>query len=83
MKKKFIWNLLLVLILNLLIKPFYILGIDAEIINRVGPSVYGNCALDEARWFNKRLSQEEVTALYNNPDKFYWWYDGTNWVVGD
>ena len=42
MKKKFIWNLLLVLILNLLIKPFYILGIDAEIINRVGPSVYGN-----------------------------------------
>ena len=47
------------------------------------PSVYGNCALDEARWFNKRLSQEEVTALYNNPDKFYWWYDGTNWVVGD
>ena len=42
MKGKFIWNLLLVLILNLLIKPFYILGIDAEIINRVGASVYGN-----------------------------------------
>ena len=42
MKRKFIWNLLLVLILNLLIKPFYILGIDAEIINRVGASVYGN-----------------------------------------
>ena len=42
MKRKFVWNLLLVLILNLLIKPFYILGIDAEIINRVGASVYGN-----------------------------------------
>ena len=42
MKRKFIWNLLLVVILNLLIKPFYILGIDAEIINRVGPSIYGN-----------------------------------------
>tara|TARA_Y100001968_G_C19423098_1_gene752879 strand:+ start:159 stop:1607 length:1449 start_codon:yes stop_codon:yes gene_type:complete len=42
MKGKFIWNLLLVVILNLLIKPFYILGIDAEIINRVGASVYGN-----------------------------------------
>ena len=42
MKKKFIGNLLLLLFLNLLIKPFYILGIDAEIINRVGPSVYGN-----------------------------------------
>ena len=42
MKGKFIWNLLLVVVLNLLIKPFYILGIDAEVINRVGASVYGN-----------------------------------------
>ena len=42
MKRKFIWNLLLVVILNLLIKPFYILGIDAEVINRVGANVYGN-----------------------------------------
>ena len=42
MKKKFIWNLLLVICLNFLIKPFYILGIDAEVINRVGASVYGN-----------------------------------------
>ncbi|MBF25329.1 MAG: hypothetical protein CMP49_02275 [Flavobacteriales bacterium] len=42
MKRKFIWNLLLVVVLNLLIKPFYILGIDAEVINRVGASVYGN-----------------------------------------
>ena len=42
MKRKFIWNLFLVIILNLLIKPFYILGIDAEVINRVGADVYGN-----------------------------------------
>ena len=42
MKRKFIWNLLLVVILNLLIKPFYILGIDAEVINRVGADIYGN-----------------------------------------
>ena len=42
MKQKFIWNLILVILLNLLIKPFYILGIDAEVINRVGASVYGN-----------------------------------------
>ena len=45
-------------------------------------SAYGNCALDEARWFNKRLSQAEVTALYKNPDRFYWWYNGTDWVAG-
>ena len=42
MKGRFVWNLVLVVILNLLIKPFYILGIDAEVINRVGDSVYGN-----------------------------------------
>ena len=42
MKSRFVWNLVLVVILNLLIKPFYILGIDAEVINRVGDSVYGN-----------------------------------------
>ena len=33
MKQKFVWNLFLIVILNLLIKPFYIIGIDAEVIN--------------------------------------------------
>ncbi len=42
MQKKFIVNLLFLLLLNLLVKPFYILGIDAEILNRVGPESYGN-----------------------------------------
>ena len=41
MQKKFITNLFFLLVLNLLIKPFYILGIDAEIINRVGAETYG------------------------------------------
>lgn len=41
MQKKFITNLLFLLVLNFLIKPFYILGIDAEIINRVGIESYG------------------------------------------
>lgn len=41
MQKKFITNLLFLLVLNFLIKPFYILGIDAEIINRVGAENYG------------------------------------------
>ena len=41
MQKKFITNLLFLLVLNFLIKPFYILGIDAEIINRVGAESYG------------------------------------------
>ena len=32
MKKKFLSNLILVLLLNIVIKPFYIIGIDAEIL---------------------------------------------------
>jgi len=44
MQKKFITNLALILLLNLLVKPFYILGIDAEILKRVeeaNPGRYG------------------------------------------
>ncbi len=42
MRQTFITNLILLLALNLLVKPFYILGIEAEIQNRVGPEVFGS-----------------------------------------
>ena len=42
MQKSFLSNLILIVVLNLLVKPFYLLGIDAEIQNRVGAEVYGN-----------------------------------------
>ena len=44
MKKKFLSNLILVLVLNIVIKPFYILGIDAEILKiteQNSPGSYG------------------------------------------
>jgi O-antigen/teichoic acid export membrane protein len=41
MQKKFITNLALLLFLNLLVKPFYIFAIDAEVQNRVGAGDYG------------------------------------------
>ena len=41
MQKKFLSSLGLILLLNLLVKPFYILGIDAEVQNRVGQEAYG------------------------------------------
>ncbi len=41
MHRKFLSNLGLLLLLNLLVKPFYILGIDAEVQNRVGQEEYG------------------------------------------
>jgi O-antigen/teichoic acid export membrane protein len=41
MQRKFIHNLLFVLLLNLLVKPFWILGIDVTVQNRVGAEEYG------------------------------------------
>ncbi len=41
MKKHFISNLLLLIFLNLLIKPFWFFGIEVGVQNRVGEEVYG------------------------------------------
>ncbi|MBN8703306.1 MAG: oligosaccharide flippase family protein [Bacteroidetes bacterium] len=41
MQKKFVTNLALLLFLNLLIKPFWILGIDRSVQNAVGAADYG------------------------------------------
>ncbi|HKJ42069.1 MAG TPA: oligosaccharide flippase family protein, partial [Sunxiuqinia sp.] len=41
MKRKFVTNLLLLLSLNLLIKPFWIFGIDRTVQNVVGAESYG------------------------------------------
>lgn len=41
MQKKFLTNLALLILLNLLIKPFWILGIDRAVQNAVGSSDYG------------------------------------------
>ncbi len=41
MQRKFLKNLVLLLVLNLLIKPFWILGIDRTVQNTVGASEYG------------------------------------------
>lgn len=41
MRRAFLTNLLLLLALNLLVKPFYILGIDAGVQRAVGAEAYG------------------------------------------
>lgn len=41
MKKKFVTNLALLIFLNLLIKPFWVLGIDRTVQNVVGEQQYG------------------------------------------
>lgn len=42
MKRSFISNLFFLVLMNLLVKPFYIFGIDAEVQRQVGTAVYGN-----------------------------------------
>src|SRR6056297_2274277 len=41
LKRKFVTNLILLLFLNLLIKPFWIFGIDRTVQNLVGDQSYG------------------------------------------
>ncbi|MDR0970201.1 MAG: polysaccharide biosynthesis C-terminal domain-containing protein [Lentimicrobiaceae bacterium] len=41
MNQSFVRNLLLLLFINILIKPFWVLGIDLTVQNTVGDSVYG------------------------------------------
>ena len=41
MKRKFVTNLILLLSLNLLIKPFWLLGIDRSVQNLIGDESYG------------------------------------------
>jgi len=42
LKRTFVSNLILILTVNLLVKPFYILGVEAEVQNRLGAEVYGS-----------------------------------------
>ena len=44
MQRTFLTNLALLLVLNLLVKPFYILGIDAGVQDTVGSGAYGGYA---------------------------------------
>lgn len=44
MQRRFLLNLALLLVLNLLVKPFYILGIDAGVQDAVGSATYGTYA---------------------------------------
>ena len=44
MQRSFLLNLALLLVLNLLVKPFYILGIDAGVQDAVGSAGYGTYA---------------------------------------
>jgi len=41
LQKKFVTNLILIIVLNLLIKPFWIFGIDRTVQNMVGSESYG------------------------------------------
>ena len=41
MKREFLLNIFLLIVINFLVKPIYIFGVEARIQNLVGPSVYG------------------------------------------
>ena len=41
MQKKFYGSLILIILLNVLVKPFYLFAIDAQVQNTVGSEAYG------------------------------------------
>ena len=41
MKREFLINISLLLVINILVKPLYLIGVDAHIQNLVGPETYG------------------------------------------
>ncbi len=65
-QKDFVFNLCLLIFLNLLVKPFWILGIDIGVQNRVGADVYGLyfSILSFTMLFNMVLDMG--TTNYNN-----------------
>ena len=79
MKKRFISNLLLLIFLNLLIKPFWFFGIEVGVQNRVGEEIYGfyfslfsfafilNMLLDVGiNTYNNRAISRDKTLLQQN-----------------
>ena len=58
MKRKFVSNLILVLVLNFIIKPFYILGIDAEILKIT--------ELNNAGTYGTYFSLLSLSFVFNN-----------------
>ncbi|MEN9348746.1 MAG: hypothetical protein RLZZ77_2257 [Bacteroidota bacterium] len=82
MRKTFVSNLMLLLAVNLLVKPFYILFIESEIQNRTGSENFGtyfailnlsfliNILLDlgTTNWNTKQVAQAtDIRAIAKNP----------------
>ncbi len=59
MKREFIINLIFLISINILIKPFYIFGIDRTVQNTVGPEIYGG-------WYASLLSFSYLLQIVND-----------------
>ncbi len=59
MKRSFLINLVFLISINLLIKPFYIFGIDRTVQNMVGAEVYGG-------WYASLLSFSYLLQIIND-----------------
>jgi len=66
MKKAFLSNILFLVFINLLIKPFYIFGIDRTIQNRVGEEAYGLYATLFGFAFLMQIINDFGIQNYNN-----------------
>ena len=77
MLKSFSFNIILLLGINLIIKPIYIFGVDAQVQNILGESVYGTyfglfsfCYLFQFI-LDPGLQNYNITTVSKNPGLFY------------
>lgn len=78
-KKQFLFNIILLIVLNALIKPFWVFGIDRTVQNVVGPEAYGlyfalfNFALLFNALLDSGITNFNNRSISQTPDliKFY------------
>ena len=81
MQKKFVTNLGFLLLLNLLIKPFWLLGIDRAVQNTVGAESYGlYAALFNVSFLFNILLDVGITN-YNNRNSYRLWQLHLAWYT--
>ncbi len=66
MKREFILNALFLVLVNLLVKPFYLFGIDRTVQNTVAPGVYGLYAILFSFAFLFQIVNDFGLQNYNN-----------------
>lgn len=77
MRKKFLANLFITILTNLVVKPFWIFGIDRNVQNKLGPELYGKyvalftLSLLLSTLLDLGINNLNATSLAKNPKRLH------------